>query len=62
MVKVTRNVEQNPLHHVTYEATKFEVARPNGLGEDTFTRNVTDAQTHGPKDGWTDDRLTLVPN
>ena len=34
-----------PLHHMTYHmtyaATKFEVATTNGIG-DTFTRNVTD--------------------
>ena len=36
-VKVTQNVAQYPLHHVTYQATKFEVARSNRLG-DTFTR------------------------
>ena len=40
-----------PLHHVTYAATKFEVARSNGLVGDTFTRNVTDAQTDGRADG-----------
>ena len=40
-VKVTHNVAQYPLHHVTYSATKFEVATSNGLGGDTFTRNVT---------------------
>ena len=39
-VKVTQNVAQYPLHHVTYAATKFEVARSKGLGGDTFTRNV----------------------
>ena len=48
--KVTRNVAQYPLHYVTFNATKFEIATSNGLGEDTFTRNVTggrtDAQTH----------------
>ena len=27
----TRNVAQNPLHHVTYSATKFEVATSKGL-------------------------------
>ena len=37
-VKVTQNVAQYPLHHVTYPATKFEVARSNRLGGDTFTR------------------------
>ena len=37
-VKVTRNVAQYPLHHVTYSATKFEVATSNGLEGDTFTR------------------------
>ena len=45
-VKVTQNVSQYPLHHVTYSTTKFEVATFNGLGGYTFTRNVTD--------GWTD--------
>ena len=40
-VKVTSNVAQYPLHYVTYSATKFEVATSNGLGGDTFTRNVT---------------------
>ena len=39
-VKVTRNVAQYPLHHVTYSTTKFEVATSNGLGGDTFTRSV----------------------
>ena len=47
--KITRNVAQYPLHHVTYAATKFEVARSNGLGGDTFTRKVTDAQTDGQR-------------
>ena len=28
-VKVTQNVAQYPLHHVTYSATKFEVATSN---------------------------------
>ena len=37
-VKVTEKVAQNPLHHVTYSATKFEVAKSNRLGGDTFTR------------------------
>ena len=48
MVKVTRNVAQYHQHHVTYSATKFEVAKSNGLGGDTLqestlfdvTRNV----------------------
>ena len=48
-VKVTRNVTQYPLHHVIYASTKFEVATPNGLGEDTITRNVTDGRTHGQR-------------
>ena len=34
-VKFTQNVAQ---YHVTYSATKFEVATSNGLGGDTFTR------------------------
>ena len=45
-VKVTQNVAQYPLHHVTYSATKFEVATSNRLGGDTFTRNVTDTHRH----------------
>ena len=36
--KVTQNVAQYPLHHVTYSATKFEVATSNCLGGDTITR------------------------
>ena len=56
-VKVTRNVAQFPLHHVTYSPTKFEVATSNGLRGDTFTRNVTDGRTHGRTDGRTTDRL-----
>ena len=36
-VKVTRNVAPYSLHHVTYPATKFEFARSNRLGGDTFT-------------------------
>ena len=49
---------QYPLHHVTYSPTKFEVATSNGLGGDTFTRNVTDGRTHGRTDGRTDGRRT----
>ena len=37
-VKVIQNVAQYSLHHTTYSATKFEVARSNRLGGDTFTR------------------------
>ena len=37
-VKVTQNVAQYPLHHVTYSATKFEVATSIRLGGDTITR------------------------
>ena len=57
-VKVIQNVAQYPLHHVTYSATKFEVATYNRLGGDTFTRNVTDAHPRGQ----TDDVSTLVRN
>ena len=61
-VKVTRNVAQFPLHHVTYSPTKFEVTTSNGLRGDTFTRNVTDGRTHGRTDGRTDDGPTLTRN
>ena len=37
-VKVTQNVAQYPLHHVTYSAIKFEVTMSNRLGGDTITR------------------------
>ena len=36
---------------MTYSPTKFEVATSNGLGGDTFTRNVTDGRTHRRTDG-----------
>ena len=51
-VKVTQNVAQYHLHHVTYLGTNFKVAMSNGLGGDAFTRNVTDGRT----DRWTDRR------
>ena len=44
-VKVTQNVAQYPLHHVTYLGTKFKVAMSNCLGGDAFTRNLTDGRT-----------------
>ena len=36
-VKITGNVAQYPLHHVTYASTKFAVATSKVLG-DAFTR------------------------
>ena len=36
--KVTRDVAQCPLYHVTYAPANFEVAESNGLEEDAFTR------------------------
>ena len=38
-VKVTQNVAQCPLHHVTYASTEFEVTTSKGLGGEAFTRN-----------------------
>ena len=35
---------------MTYLGTKFKVAMFNGLGGDTFTRNVTDGRTDGRTD------------
>ena len=65
-VKGTQNLAQYPLHHVTYSATKFEVATSNRLGGDTFTRNMTEAQKHIRTDArmhrQTDDGPTLVRN
>ena len=57
-VKVTQNVTQNPLHHVTYSPTKFEVATSYGSGGDTFTRNVTDGRTYARTHTQTDGRRT----
>ena len=37
-VKVTRNITQCPLLHVTYAHTKFNVTTSKGLGGDAFTR------------------------
>ena len=39
-IKVKRTVAQNPLHYVTYSATKFEVAMSKGLGGDAFARKL----------------------
>ena len=36
--KVTQNVAQYPLHHVTYPGKKVEVAMSNSLVGDAFTR------------------------
>ena len=38
--KLTQNVAQYPLHHVTYSPVKFEAATSNVLGGDAFTRKV----------------------
>ena len=35
-VKVTQNLSQYPLHHVTYAHAWFEVAISKGLGGDSF--------------------------
>ena len=42
-VKVTQNVAQYSLHHMTYRyaPAKFEVAASNSLGGDAFTRKKT---------------------
>ena len=37
-VKVTQNIVQYPLHHVTYALATFEVAMSNGFGGNAFTR------------------------
>ena len=43
-VKVTWNVVQYPLHHVSYAPVNFEVTLFNGLGGDRITRNVMGGQ------------------
>ena len=45
-VKVTLNVAQCPLHHVTYAPTEFEVTTSKALGEE-FTRNSIFDQGQG---------------
>ena len=47
-VKVTLNVAQYPLHHVTYAPTEFEVTTSKVLGGEAFTnkkchKHVTNA-------------------
>ena len=39
-VKVTLNVAQCPLHHVTYAPTEFEVTMSKALGGEAFTRKI----------------------
>ena len=34
------DLNQYPLHHMTYAPAKFEVAMSNGLGGNAFTRNI----------------------
>ena len=46
-VKVTRNIAQYPLQHVTCLGKKFEVAPLNGLDGYIFTRNVMHGHTDG---------------
>ena len=41
VVKVTQDVAQYPLHHVSYSDTKFEVATSKSLGGDAFTSKYT---------------------
>ena len=36
-VKVTQNVAQCPLHHVTYAPTEFEVTTSKALEKEAFT-------------------------
>ena len=39
-IKVTRNVAQCPLHHVTYAPTEFEDTTSNALGGEAFTKKI----------------------
>ena len=54
-VNLTLNVAQYHLNHVIYAFAKFKVARFNGFGEDTITRNVTDGWMDRRTDGQTED-------
>ena len=55
-LKLTRNIAQYHLQHVTCLGTKFEVAPSNGLVGDIFTRSVMDGRMDGRMDGQTDRR------
>ena len=37
-VKVTQNVAQCPLHHMTYSPTEFEATMSKAFGGEAFTR------------------------
>ena len=39
-IKVTQNLPQYPLHHVTNVPAKFEVATFIGLGRNAFTKYI----------------------
>ena len=39
-VKVTENIAQYPLHHVTYAHIKYELNTSNGLGGDEFFKKI----------------------
>ena len=60
VVKVTKNVAQYPLHHVTFVPAKFEIATCEGLegfGGDAFIRSKQKtARTYVHRHGWTDRR------
>ena len=47
-LKVTQDVAQYPLHHVTYLDTKFEVAMSNSKGDALPGVKVTQNVTHYP--------------
>ena len=36
----TRNVDQYPLHHMTYAPAKFEASMSSGIGGNALTRNI----------------------
>ena len=38
-VKITQNVTQKPLYHLTYAPTKFEAATSNSLGDQGHTKH-----------------------
>ena len=40
-VKVTPNVAECPLRHVTYASTEFEVTTSKALGGEAFTRKFS---------------------
>ena len=54
-VRVTENIAQYPIHHLTYSDTKFKLAMSNGLRGAAFTRKYIICMTF-------DFGIKVIPN